>query len=161
MLMSPIKIALRKLLGVRAIWTKGRLGGLPSHHQTEDLRQEVLLRAVEQDALVRHPRAYLATIARNLTIDAARRSRAQGGPALALDDLPEASQPWSAPDQETTLLLKQIILGLPPLYRDVFILNRFVGLTYPEIAARYGVTVKAIEYRMSRALALCEAALRD
>lgn len=52
-------------------------------------------------------------------------------------------------------------MGLPPLYRDVFILNRFVGLTYPEMAARYGVTVKAIEYRMSRALALCEAALRD
>lgn len=129
----------------------------------QDLAQETWARKLAADSQVeaRHPRAFLATVARNLAIDSARQLRARGGPALALDDLPETAHPWTAPDQETTLLLKQIILGLPPLYRDVFILNRFMGLTYAEIARRQGVSVKTIEYRMSRALAHCEAALRD
>lgn len=119
------------------------------------------MRATSVAQAVEHPKAYLARTARNIVIDQARARRARGGAALALDDLDDASAPWVAPDQEAALLLKQVILGLPPLYRDVFILNRFVGLTYEQIAQRYGVTVKAVEYRMSRALALCEAALRD
>ena len=136
-----------------------RLSGQAGH----DLAQETWARklAAETQAEARHPRALLATIARRIAIDESRKLRVRGGPALAFDDLPEHAAPWTSPDQETTLLLKQVILGLPPLYRDVFILNRFVGLTYAEIARRLGVSVKTIEYRMSRALALCEAALRD
>lgn len=127
-----------------------------------DRLQQAALRLLgrEDQANVRHPRAYLAQTLRNLAVDEARRVRASGGAALALDEV-EDRLPSVAPDQETTLLLKQVILGLPPLYRDVFILNRFVGLTYEQIAARQGVTPKAIEYRMSRALALCQDALRD
>jgi RNA polymerase sigma-70 factor (ECF subfamily) len=128
----------------------------------EDTAQTALLRALERAPEELHnPRAYLARVARNVAIDEARRVRARGGPALAVDDLAEAHQPWSAPDQETAVLLKQVILALPPLYRDVFILNRFVGLTYGEIARRLGVSDKTVEYRMSRALALCQEALRD
>ena len=75
----------------------------------------------------------------------------------------EPNSSWSThhADQEQGYLLKQVILGLPPIYRDTFVLNRFMGLTYGEIAQRYGITTKAVEYRMSQALALCEAALRD
>lgn len=125
----------------------------------EDVAQNTFLRATRvEDAP--SPRAYLARTARNLVIDEVRKLRVRGSPALALDDLDDAHAPWVAADQETTLLLKQVILGLPPLYRDVFILNRFVGLTHAEIAQRYGITVKAVEYRMSRALALCGEALR-
>lgn len=131
-----------------------------SHH--EDVAQEALLRTVTHQgrAEVIHPRAFLGQVARNIAVDHARRLEARGG-ALALEELDDASAPWVAPDQETGLLLKQIILGLPPIYRDVFVLNRFVGLTYGEIAERFGITTKAVEYRMSRALALCATALRE
>lgn len=129
----------------------------------EDLAQETWTRKLAREASAeeRSPRAYLATIARNLATDHARRSHVRGGPAVALDDLPEHLAPSFAPDQDSAILLKQVILALPPIYRDAFVLNRFVGLTYAEIAQRYGITTKAVEYRMSRALALCQEMLRD
>lgn len=127
----------------------------------EDVRQEATLRAIESGAAIRHPRAFIARVARNIAIDEARKLKVRGGAALQIDALPDYMAPWVGPDQETLLLMKQVILGLPELYRDVFILSRFHGMSYQEIAAERGLTVKAVEYRMSRALALCEAALRD
>lgn len=130
--------------------------------EQNDRFQDAALRFLARDpGAVRHPRGYLAQSLRNLAVDEARKVRARGGAALALHEMSDDSLPSVAADQEAALLLKQVILGLPPLYRDVFILNRFVGLTYEQIAARHGVTAKAIEYRMSRALALCQDALRD
>lgn len=129
----------------------------------EELAQEGFARAVPlfKARGVRHPKALLSTIASNLYRDAQRQAGTRGGPAAALDELPEALAPWVAPDQESAVLLKQVVLGLPLIYRDTFILNRVVGLTYAEIAQRQDITVKAVEYRMSRALALCQEALRD
>lgn len=104
----------------------------------------------------------LRRVATNVAIDHYRRERARGGGrSVPLEDAYDAPALAYPADQESALLLKQVILGLPPLYRDVFILNRFMGLTYAEIAAKYGLSVKAVEYRMHRALALCEEALRD
>jgi len=148
-------MAWRNIKGLLQGW-RLRAGDADDHAQTALLR--ALERAPEE---LHNPRAYLARVTRNVAIDEARRIRARGGRALALDDLPQSHQPWTAPDQESAVLLKQVILGLPPLYRDVFILNRFVGLTYVEIARRLGVSDKTVEYRMSRALALCQEALRD
>lgn len=111
---------------------------------------------------VRLERAFLRHSAKNVAIDQFRRQRARGGGrTVTLEDAYDAPALAYLPDQESALLLKQVVLALPPLYRDVFILNRFMGLTYAEIAAKYGLSVKAVEYRMSRALALCEDALRD
>lgn len=126
-----------------------------------DLSQEALLRALNSGEVARHPRAFIARIARNIAIDEARKLKVRGGAALQIDALPDHVAPWVGPDQEAALLLKQVIMGLPELYRDVFILSRFHGLSYEEIARERGLSVKAIEYRMSRALALCQEALRD
>jgi len=131
------------------------------HPNEDDLAQEASLRAIESGTAIRHPRAFLTRVARNIAIDEARKLKVRGGLALQIDALPDQMAPWVGPDQETALLMKQVILGLPELYRDVFILSRFHGLSYQEIAAERGITVKAVEYRMSRALALCEEALRD
>lgn len=143
-------------------WLRNLARSIARGHDREDIAQQAALQLLGKDPFsVRHPAAYIARIARNVAIDEARKIRVRGGPSVALDDLTEAQQPWSAPDQESALLLKQIVLGLPPLYRDVFILSRFAGLTYGEIAKRLGVSDKTVEYRMSRALALCQEALRD
>lgn len=137
-----------------------RLSGVEKE-QSADIAQEAALRAIESGAAIRHPRAFISRVARNIAIDEARKLKVRGGAALQIDALPDHLAPWVGPDQEALLLMKQIIMGLPELYRDVFILSRFHGLSYQEIAAERGLTVKAVEYRMSRALALCEAALRD
>ncbi len=132
-------------------------------NEADDLVQELALRLHNaRGAQVQSPEAFVARVTRNVAIDQYRRERARGGGrTVSLDDAYDAPSLAYLPDQDSALLLKQVVMALPPLYRDVFILNRFMGMTYAEIAARHGLSVKAIEYRMHRALALCEEALRD
>ena len=85
----------------------------------------------------------------------------RGGAAIQIESMPDHQAPYICADQEVMLTLKQIVLGLPERYRDVFVLSRFQGFSYEEVAAELGLTVKAVEYRMSRALALCAKALGD
>lgn len=129
----------------------------------EDIAQDTFLRlaAAPPPDEIRHPKALLLTVATNLVRDDRRRQARQGGAHLSLDEAYAENEPWTAPDQETALLLKQIILSMPSLYRDVFVLSRFAGLSYEEIAERCNVSVKTVEWRMSKALAHCAALLRD
>lgn len=128
----------------------------------EDLAQDTFLRLAEHPPPdpIRHPKALLATVATNLARDAHRRQVRQGGAHLSLDEAYATSEPFTLADQETALLLKQVILSMPELYRSVFVLSRFGGLSYEEIADRCGLSVKTVEWRMSKALAHCTQQLR-
>ena len=53
------------------------------------------------------------------------------------------------------------INNLPKKFKEVFILNRFEGLKYSEIAQVYGISVKTVEYRMSKALKILQEELSD
>jgi RNA polymerase sigma-70 factor (ECF subfamily) len=57
------------------------------------------------------------------------------------------------------LHLKQVLLTMPPLYRDVFVLSRFDGMTYPEIALAHGISLATVERRMAKAVEHCMAQL--
>jgi RNA polymerase sigma-70 factor (ECF subfamily) len=48
--------------------------------------------------------------------------------------------------------LQEVIASLPEGGREVFLMNRLEDLTYQEIADRLGLSVKAIEKRMSKVL---------
>jgi RNA polymerase sigma-70 factor (ECF subfamily) len=120
----------------------------------EDLLQETFLKAAQQnpDPPPRHPKAWLITIARNAARDRHRqglvRNHLQGGDAAF-----HLERGGSAAHQDEDLTLKQVVLKLPPHLRDVCVLSRFAGLTYPEIAERLGIAVKTVEWRMTKALA--------
>jgi len=104
--------------------------------------------------------ALVVAVARNLAIDAARRASRQ---AAFISDLAFRVECPCLTEcvQEEDLLLTQLLMAMPPLYRDTFMLNRLEGYTYVEIAERLGISVKTVEYRMSRALALCRKALSE
>ncbi len=54
-----------------------------------------------------------------------------------------------------------MLLALPPKLRDVFALNHVGGLTYREIARLRGISVKAVERRMTQAIARCADMIRS
>lgn len=128
----------------------------------EDLVQETFLRAAARGAAdpVRHPRAWLLRIALNAARDHHRRRSVRPPPAAA-QDRQAVDDLATLPGQAEALLLKQVILALPQPLRDTFLLSRFGGLTYDEIGRRLGVSAKTVEWRMSKALAICAALLQD
>lgn len=138
-------------------WLDGRLRAHVNADQAADVVQETYLRAAPYpSADIRHPKAFLLRIALNLVRDESRRLKRQR--ESSGDFGPDQSDAASQAEQ---LMLKQIILSMPPLYRDIFVLSRFGGMTYPEIAAARGLSVKAVEWRMSKALEHCVARLDD
>lgn len=133
-----------------------RFGG----DDAEEIVQETYLRIskIARDNVVVYPRALLLKVASNTAVDRARRA---GIGALALrlqsDDEREL---FVRSHQAEDLLLKQIVLTMPLAYRDVFVLNRFAGLTYDEIALRLSLSVKTVEWRMNKALKHCRSKLQ-
>ncbi len=57
-------------------------------------------------------------------------------------------------DFELEQRLQKAIEALPDGIRETFTMNRFEGLSYQKIADKENVSVKAIEYRISKALSL-------
>ena len=134
-------------------------------HGAEDLVQEAFLRAArygEGDTIIRHPKALLMRIARNVAADQADRnaeSVARDSVVIELADfMREIAQ---SAEQVEALLLKQLVLQMPVTYRDVFILSRFRGMSYAMIAVELNIPIKTVEWRMSKALAYCTEALSD
>lgn len=133
-----------------ARWLAERLSRRIGAADAADIVQETYLRITPADAdAIRHPKAFLLSVAMNLVRDKARRdqrrSAAQG----------EAAREQGHVYQPDPILLKQLVQSMPELYRDVFVLSRFGGMTYNQIAILHGVSVKTVEWRMSRALEHC------
>lgn len=63
--------------------------------------------------------------------------------------------------KELSGILRNTINGMSPAIRETFLLCREEELSYKEVAQRLGVSVKTVEYRVSKALVLLRDALRD
>jgi RNA polymerase sigma-70 factor (ECF subfamily) len=126
----------------------------------DDLVQETYARLVSQNpADIRRPMALLMRVATNLANDLLRRRAVRGRYA----DYVQAghSQDTSQSSPMDDLLLKETIQSIPEAYQQVFVLSRFHGLTYEEIATRCGLSVKAVEWRLSKAIAHCLHRMQD
>lgn len=129
--------------------------------EVDDLVQETFLRIgrYSSEEAERHPQALLSKIAVNLARDQLRRNVVHGG--LGETELTPFSDKRVEDDRHEQLVLKQLVLGLPRAFRDVFLLSRYTGMTYEQIAQHLGISAKTVEWRMSKALALLAAGLRD
>jgi RNA polymerase sigma-70 factor (ECF subfamily) len=100
------------------------------------------------------PQAYLFRATRNRALNHLRHLAVQRKSAAMLrdDEGRDASAPEELVAQELEVAVKEAIAALPPRCREVFELSRERGLKYAEIADALGVTVKAVEANMGRAL---------
>jgi RNA polymerase sigma-70 factor (family 1) len=121
----------------------------------EDLAQDSFIKLWEsRDRVERSTlKAYVYKIAQNQTINYQKRQqlfyRFQKQGAQDRDfDTPEKMIEMN----EYEARLQEVIASLPEGGREVFLMNRLEDLTYQEIADRLGLSVKAIEKRMSKVL---------
>lgn len=63
--------------------------------------------------------------------------------------------------QELIQRIENAIEQLPETYRTAFIIHRFKGLSYKEIAEMYQVSPKTIDYRIQQALKILRKELKD
>lgn len=148
------------LYSSHAVWLAAILRRRYGADAADELTQETFVRLAKLPPTenLRDARAYLLHIARNLAKNRHRDGRKRA--TEPLDEIAIAAARVEGP-QLQAVLFRQIMLALPPKLRDVLVLNHVRGLTYPEIAQLLGISVKAVEKRMSKALALCAAAMRD
>ena len=62
---------------------------------------------------------------------------------------------------ELTELLEQALQRLPENLRETFLLSRVERLSYKEIAERLGISVKAVDNRLSRTMKILKHELKD
>lgn len=138
-------------------WLRRRLRTRYGTQEAEDLVQEVWARMAGVAALdaVRHPKAFLLRVATNLASGQARR---QAVAQRVLDAAPLEED--VAAEQVESVFFRQMILDLPQPLRDVFVLSRVSGLSNDQIAEQLGISRKTVEWRMTKALAICSAQLR-
>ncbi len=129
-----------------------------SPETAQDLCQQVFSRLagrVSSDTIVK-PLAYLKRAGRNLIAD----GRAQASRMVPQFELATTLDEPAAPDHLAALeardMLRRIevaLTRLKPRTREIFLAHRLDGYSYAEIAARTGLSVKAVEKHMSRAIA--------
>lgn len=134
---------------------------MDSKEDAEDLAQETLVRMMRdpQAVTVVNVEAYLLTIAGNLLRDRFRRDRSR----YASQHVPydEEVEGWQAEvigservyeDRERLRAFLKALDELPPRCQQVFLLQRYDGLTYSAIARQLGISESAVEKHMMRAL---------
>lgn len=125
----------------------------------EEIVQELFLRiwdlANDGNANVL-TRAYLYTAARNQAITALRHERVvrdyEFHASQETDTLHAATAEDDLEEDELRNAIQAAIAHLPAKPRTVFRLSRERGLTYAEIAAVLGISVKTVELHMTRSL---------
>ena len=134
----------------------------------EDLAQEALMRLVRSPTQVDHAEAYVVRIAANLLRDRFRRERSHHtGLHDPLDDslheLP-SEEPGTDDVYASRERLERLLSALDelsPRCRQVFLLQRYEGMTYTAIARQLQVSVSAVEKHMMRALLHLQARLAE
>ena len=125
----------------------------------DEVLQEVYVRvwqrAGEFDPASSSPITWLATIARNLALDEARRKTAR-----SLDDFPEILQLPSGDDpaasheeNEELRRLYACLEGLEPERKELVLLVYYYGMTREEISNRFGRPVATVKTWLRRSLA--------
>jgi RNA polymerase sigma factor (sigma-70 family) len=127
----------------------------------DDVIQEAYCRLAAMDDVthVSNGRAYLFQVTRNIVLEQVRRSKIVRIDNLTdtsflnlIDEAPSVDRVVSGARELQRV--QQLIEGLPPKCRQVFILRRVHGVPQREIAERLGLTQATVEKHAARGLKL-------
>jgi RNA polymerase sigma factor (sigma-70 family) len=132
-----------------------------------DLVQESFARLADASAAtnrtIEQPEAYLNRIATNLLRNRAKtalqRSLAQHVP-VDEDSLPGPDMIAALEARDLLNRLQTALMRLSPKTRDIFLAHRVDGVSYSDIAKRMGLSVKGVEWHMTKAIAHLDRVLR-
>jgi len=139
-----------------------------NHEVAEDLVQEAYLRFIQhaEKGSIENPRAYLYRITHNLSADYFRHGQIRARHAGDEDEIDLVADPQPGPEASTDAQLRlrrclDALNGLPEVYRHVFLLHRYDGMTYAEIGKALGIPTRTVERYAAKALAQCFAEAGD
>jgi RNA polymerase sigma-70 factor (ECF subfamily) len=140
--------------------------GRSSRKDLDDLIQEGFLRLCryqqEQKATVRDPVAFLVDVVEKVHIDRVRRAALtqrifSDQPFEEVDCVDTASSPEQ--DAEAHELIERIewrLAAANPRTREAFLLHRFGGMSYAEIAKQLSISTQAVTNHIAKALLLID-----
>lgn len=73
----------------------------------------------------------------------------------------KAFDPEQIFSEEVAAIVRRSLDRLPELTREVFVARRFEEMTYKEIAQKYGITVRRVEFELEKAVKQLREALKD
>lgn len=140
-----------------ATMTRSLARGLRRRDDAADLMHGLFVKFLNRarSGPIDTPAAYLHRMAANDLVSAARRDCREHSMAEALLDSQNAGfDPHVQLESRDLLQRIDAALGrLKPRTRQIFLAHRLEGLSYGEIAAQHGLSVKGVEKQMSKALA--------
>lgn len=73
----------------------------------------------------------------------------------------EACNPEELFSKEARRIVDETLAQMPERTREIFVRSRFRGQSYKEIADEMGITVKSVEFEVSKAMKRLRVALKD
>ncbi|RDZ29014.1 RNA polymerase sigma factor [Lysobacter silvisoli] len=140
-----------------------------SEEDAKDIAQESLVRLMRyRGQPADQLKLLMYRIAMNEFNDRGRRQQSQHAAAHVSFDqhfhgLPSAdlAHEQRVANQQELARVREAILRLPDKCRQVYLLNRIEGMSYTEISRHCGISVKAVEKHIGRALVLLRLRLRE
>lgn len=138
---------------------------LRSQQEARDVAQEAYVRLLklDQPGAVSFLRAFLFKTAANIAVDRIRHeqmARRVVRESKFLDELSAQPTPEQfATDAQELKLVERLIAELPPKCRRAFLLHKFYGLDFTDIAKQMGLGERMVRTYVFRALLYCRAGL--
>jgi RNA polymerase sigma-70 factor (ECF subfamily) len=147
---------------------------LHSSQAAEDIASECLIKLWEKmnTSGVKEVQAYLFVVLKNRALDylkheAIHQTAVNGISAqltrereIRISTL-ESLDPQDIFSAEIHRILHQTLEELPQKTKLIFMMSRFEGLSQKEIAQQFGISVKGVDYQVSKALSTLRKALKD
>lgn len=122
---------------------------------SDDIAQESFIRLWNNrdKVLFLKARSFLFTVAGNLFLDHVRHQQVKMNFSKGFEIKNDNNDPqYLIEMEEFKVRIDQTLKNMPETAREVFLLNRIEKMTYSQIAESLGLSVKAIEKRMQKAL---------